>query len=100
MPFVKRRGREAADLWATVPPWYPSAGEPMKEKRQPASPFAPVRPEGSSENPIGRTGAERLLFRQPVLVAQTLGKCRHVAAYLFIGDLRVNLGGLDVRMPQ
>jgi len=27
MPFVKRRGREAADGWATVPPSCPSAGE-------------------------------------------------------------------------
>ena len=59
-----------------------------------------MRPEGSSENPIGRTRAYGLLLRQTVFVAQTFGKRRHVAAYLFIGDLRVNLGGLDVRMPQ
>lgn len=32
MPFVKRRGRGAADLWATVPPSYPSAGEADERK--------------------------------------------------------------------
>ena len=31
MPFVKRRGREAADLWATVP----SAGE--ADEREPTA---------------------------------------------------------------
>ena len=59
-----------------------------------------MRPAGSSKNPKGRTGAEGLLLRQSVLVAETFGERRHVAAYLFIGDLRVDLGGLDVRMPQ
>ena len=32
MPFVKRRGREAADLWETVPVWCPSAGEADERK--------------------------------------------------------------------
>lgn len=32
MPFVKRRGREAADLWATVPLSCPSAGEADERK--------------------------------------------------------------------
>ena len=59
-----------------------------------------MRPEGSSVNPEGRTRAEGLLLRQTVFVAEAFGERRHVAAYLFIGDLRVDLGGLDVRMPQ
>lgn len=59
-----------------------------------------MRPLGFLEDPAGRTGAEGLLFRQPVLVAKAFGKRRHVAAYLFIGDLRVDLGGLDIRMTQ
>lgn len=100
MPFVKRRGRGAADLWATVPPWCPSAGEVDEREPTARKPAAPVRLSGSSINPEGRIGAEGLLLRQTVLVAQTLGKSRHVAAYLFIGDLRVNLGGLDVRVTQ
>ena len=44
MPFVKRRGREAADLWATVPVWCPSAGEADEREptaRKPAAPCAP-----------------------------------------------------------
>lgn len=44
-------------------------------------------------------GADGLLLRQSVLVAEAFGMRRHVAAYLFIGDLRVDLGGLDIRMP-
>lgn len=71
----------------------------MKENRHPGSP-APVCAEGSSINPEGRTGADGLLLRQSVFVAEAFGERRHVAAYLFIGDLRVDLGGLDVRMPQ
>lgn len=100
MPFVKRRGREAADLWATVPLSCPSAKETYEREPTARKPFAPVRPAGSSINPEGRIGAEGLLFRQPVLVAEAFGKRRHIAAYLFIGDLRVDLGGLDVRMTQ
>ena len=41
-----------------------------------------------------------MLLCQPVLVAEAFGKRRHVAADLFIGDLRVDLGGLDIRMTQ
>lgn len=94
-----RRGREAADLQATVPPWCPFAGETYESEPTIRKPFASVRPAGSSKNPKGRTGAEGLLFRQPVFVAQTLGKYRHVTAYLFIGDLRVNLGGENIGVP-
>ena len=100
MPFVKRRGRGAADLWATVPPWCPSAGEVDEREPTARKPAAPVRPSGSSINPEGRIGAEGLLLRQTVFVAEAFGERRHVAAYLFIGDLRVNLGGLDVRVTQ
>ena len=75
-----------------------SRGTPMKENRRPASP-CPVRPAGSTINPEGRARAEGLLLRQSVLVAEAFGKRRHVAADLFIGDLRVDLGGLDIRMP-
>ena len=59
-----------------------------------------MRPEGSPENPIGRTRAYGLLLRQTVFVAQTFGKRRHVAAYLFIGDLRIDLGGENIGVPQ
>lgn len=59
-----------------------------------------MRPSGSSINPEGRTRAEGLLLCQSVLVAEAFGKRRHVAADLFIGDLRVDLGGLDIRMTQ
>jgi len=48
MPFVKGRGREAADGWATVPPWYPSAGEHRWKRTDGPQARAPVRPEGSS----------------------------------------------------
>ena len=99
MPFVKRRGREAADLWETVPVWCPSAGEADEREPTARKPFAPVRPAGSSKNPKGRTGAEGLLLRQSVFVAEAFGKRRHVAAYLFIGDLRVNLGGENIGVP-
>ena len=58
MPFVKRRGREAADLWATVPPSCPSAGEADESEPTARKPFAPLRPAGSSKNPKGRTGAK------------------------------------------
>ena len=87
MPFVKRRGREAADLWATVPASCPSAGAGDERKPTARKPAALVRPEGSSVNPEGRTRAEGLLLRQTVFVAEAFGKRRHVAAYLFIGDL-------------
>ena len=100
MPFVKRRGRGAADLWATVPPWCPSAGEVDEREPTARKPAAPVRLSGSSINPEGRIGAEGLLLRQTVFVAEAFGERRHVAAYLFIGDLRVDLGGLDVRMQH
>lgn len=71
------------------------------DEREPTAckPAAPVRPSGSSINPEGRTRAEGLLLCQSVLVAEAFGKRRHVAADLFIGDLRVDLGGLDIRMP-
>ena len=58
MPFVKRRGREAADLWATVPPWCPSAGEAYEREPTVRKPSAPVRPLGFMEDPAERTGAE------------------------------------------
>ena len=91
-----RSGRSVGD-GAAVMSVSRGADERKPTARKPA---APVRPSGSSINPEGRIGAEGLLLRQTVLVAQTLGKSRHVAAYLFIGDLRVNLGGLDVRVPE
>ena len=59
-----------------------------------------MRPEGSSVNPEGRTRAEGLLLRQTVFVAEAFGERRHVAAYLFIGDLRVDLGGENIGVPQ
>ena len=58
MPFVKRRGREAADLWATVPPSCPSAGEADESEPTARKPFAPVRPLGFLEDPAGRKGAK------------------------------------------
>lgn len=61
MPFVKRRGRGAAEWWKIMPPSCPSAGvadEREATARKPKA-CAPVRPEGSSRNPIGRTRGGR-----------------------------------------
>lgn len=74
-------------------------GKPMKANRRPGSP-CPCAPGGILRKSRRRTRAEGLLLRQTVFVAEAFGERRHVAAYLFIGDLRVDLGGLDVRMPQ
>lgn len=57
MPFVKRRGREAADLWETVPVWCPSAGEADEREPTARKPAAPVRPWDLWRIP-SRTGAK------------------------------------------
>ena len=79
------------------------ASEPTARK-----PAAPLRPEGSSENPIGRTRAEGLFLHSLFLISlceavlfgidtshfvETL--CQHI-----VRDFSVNLGGLDIGMPQ
>ena len=72
------------------------------DEREPTAhkPTTSVRPSGSSVNPEGRIGAEGLLLRQPVFVAEAFGERRHVAAYLFIGDLRVDLGSKNIGVSQ
>lgn len=73
MPFVKRRGREAADLWATVPLSCPSAGETDERKPTARKPAAPLRPERSrliSQGALGRMTLQRHILCDSLHIPQ------------------------------
>ena len=93
MPFVKRRGCEAADLWATVPLSCPSAGEADERKptvRKPVPLCARMHPGQSRRVHWGGRALQR----------HVPGDCLHVAQDRRIENPRIVAGHLRIGVSE